>query len=286
MAVLTPESLGEVTRPTAPTRRRALTPGSVAAQVFMIAAVILWITPIVFALYVALRPIKETDRLGYVSLPHSLTFKNFTNAWTQSDMGRFFLNSVWITVPAVIITLLILFTAGNLLPQQVIITPLYRLYLHIHLPHFISGSSGLLYDSYAGLIVINVSFQLGFCVFVLSNYMKTIPVDIDEAAVVDGATLWMRYWRITLPMCRPAMAALATLLTTWIYNDFFWAITLISTGNKLPITSALANLQGQFVSNQNMIAAAALMAAIPTLVVYVLLQKQFIAGLALGSSKG
>src|SRR6266571_7532709 len=100
MAVLTPESLGEVTRPTAPTRRRALTPGSVAAQVFMIAAVILWITPIVFALYVALRPIKETDRLGYVSLPHSLTFKNFTNAWTQSDMGRFFLNSVWITVPA------------------------------------------------------------------------------------------------------------------------------------------------------------------------------------------
>jgi multiple sugar transport system permease protein len=306
MAVLTPESLGEVTRPTAPTRRRALTPGSVAAQVFMIVAVVLWIAPVAFALYVSLRPIKETDRLGYVSLPHSLTFKNFTNAWTQSDMGRFFLNSLWITLPAVVITLvmasavafvvsrlnfkfnialLIMFTAGNLLPQQVIITPLYRLYLYIHLPHFIS-SSGLLYDSRAGLIVINVSFQLGFCVFVLSNYMKTIPVDIDEAAIVDGATLWMRYWRITLPMCRPAMAALATLLTTWIYNDFFWAITLISTGNRRPITSALANLQGQFVTNQNMIAAAALMAAIPTLVVYVLLQKQFIAGLALGSSKG
>src|SRR6266498_3542901 len=289
MAVLTPESLGEVTRPTAPTRRRALTPGSVAAQVFMIAAVILWVTPILFALYVALRPIKETDRLGYVSLPHSLTFKNFTNAWTQSDMGRFFLNSVWITVPAVIITLVMASAVAFVVSRlsfKVNITPLYRLYLQIHLPHFISGSSGLLYDSYAGLIVINVSFQLGFCVFVLSNYMKTIPVDIDEAAVVDGATLWMRYWRITLPMCRPAMAALATLLTTWIYNDFFWAITLISTGNKRPITSALANLQGQFVSNQNMIAAAALMAAIPTLVVYVLLQKQFIAGLALGSSKG
>jgi len=70
---------------------------------------------------------------------------------------------------------------------------------------------------------------------------------------------------------RPALAALATLLTTWIYNDFFWAITLIQTGDKRPITSALANLQGQFVSNQNMIAAAALIAAIPTLVVYILL---------------
>ncbi len=91
---------------------------------------------------------------------------------------------------------------------------------------------------------------------------------------------------LTLPLCRPALAALATLLTTWIYNDFFWAITLISTGNKRPITSALANLQGQFVTNQNMIAAAALIAAIPTLVVYILLQKQFIAGLALGSTKG
>jgi multiple sugar transport system permease protein len=221
-------------------------------------------------------------------------------------MWRFFLNSVWITLPAVVITLLlasgvafvvsrlsfrfnvallILFTAGNLLPQQVLITPLYRLYLQIHLPHAISDS-GLLYDSRLGLIVINVSFQLGFCVFVLSNYMRTIPTDIDEAALVDGASLWMRYWRIVLPLCRPALAALATLLTTWIYNDFFWAITLISTGNKRPITSALANLQGQFVTNQNMIAAAALMAAIPTLVVYVLLQKQFIAGLSLGSSKG
>jgi multiple sugar transport system permease protein len=284
-------------------RRRA---GRIAAQVFMLAAALLWLTPIVFAVYISLRPQSETNRLGYVSIAHTLTFKNFTTAWSQGEMWRFFLNSVWITLPAVVLTLmlasgvafvvsrlnfrfnvslLILFTAGNLLPQQVLITPLYRLYLAIHVPHVLSDS-GLLYDSRLGLIVINVSFQLGFCVFVLSNYMKTIPTDIDDAALVDGASLWLRYWRIVLPLCRPAMAALATLLTTWIYNDFFWAITLISTGNKRPITSALNNLQGQFVTNQNMIAAAALMAAIPTLIVYVLLQKQFIAGLSLGSSKG
>jgi multiple sugar transport system permease protein len=285
---------------------RRFRPGRIAAYVFMIGATLAWVTPILFALYVALRPERETNRLGYVSIAHKLTFANFTNAWNQSNMWRFFVNSVFITVPAVIITLLlasavayvvsrlsfrfnisllILFTAGNLLPQQVLITPLYRIYLWIHVPHFLSDS-GLLYDSRLGLILINVSFQLGFSVFVLSNYMKTIPTDIDEAALVDGASLWTRYWRIVMPLCRPAMAALGTLLTTWIYNDFFWAITLISTGNKRPITSALANLQGQFVTNQNMIAAAALMAAVPTLVVYVLLQKQFIAGLSLGSSKG
>jgi multiple sugar transport system permease protein len=125
-----------------------------------------------------------------------------------------------------------------------------------------------------------------FCVFVLSNYMKTVPTEMDEAALLDGASLWTRYWRLTLPLCRPALAALATLLTTWIYNEFFWAITLISTGDRRPITSVLANLQGQFVANQNLIAAAALIAATPTLIVYVLLQKQFIAGLSLGSSKG
>jgi multiple sugar transport system permease protein len=289
-----------------PGRPRGPRVANVASQVFMIVMTVLWIIPILFALYVALRPISETNKLGYVSLPHKLTFENFANAWTQSDMWKFFLNSVYVTVPAVLVTLflasmvayvvsrlsfkvniplLILFTAGNLLPQQVIITPLYRIYLAIHLPDWLS-SNGLLYNSYAGLILINISFQLGFCVFVLSNYMKTVPTEIDEAALLDGAGLWTRYWRVTIPLVRPALAALATLLTTWIYNDFFWAITLISTGDKRPITSALANLQGQFVSNQNMIAAAALIAAIPTLVVYVLLQKQFIAGLSLGSAKG
>jgi multiple sugar transport system permease protein len=306
MTAALPGAEAAVPRPGGASWRKPSRKGSVAAQVFMIVMTLLWVVPILFALYVALRPYAETSKYGYVALPHHLTLKNFSDAWTQSDMGRFFLNSVKITVPAVIVTLflasmvafvvsrvsfrfnvplLIMFTAGNLLPPQVLITPLYRLFLYVKLPHFISDS-GLLYNSTFGLIVINISFQVGFCVFVLSNYMKSIPAEMYEAAVVDGASLWTRYWRLTLPLCRPALAALATLLTTWIYNDFFWAITLISDGNKRPITSALANLQGQFVSDQNLIAAAALMAAVPTLIVYVLLQKQFIAGLSLGSSKG
>jgi multiple sugar transport system permease protein len=116
--------------------------------------------------------------------------------------------------------------------------------------------------------------------------MKSIPMEITEAALIDGASVWTRFWTLTLPLCRPALAALATLLTTWIYNDFFWAITLISSGDKRPITSALANLQGQYFTNQNLLAAGALITAVPTLLVYIILQKQFIAGLSLGSSKG
>jgi multiple sugar transport system permease protein len=283
-----------------------ITPARVGAHAFLITASVLWITPIAWALYTSLRPYDETSKYGYLSLPHHLTFANFKNAFTQGDMLHFFWNSVIVTVPAVIITLffasciafvlsrfkfwfniplLIIFAAGNLLPPQVLITPLYRIYLTVHVPTFIS-SNGLLYNSYAGLIVINASFQLGFCVFVLSNYMKSIPHEITEAALIDGASVWTRFWTLTLPLCRPALAALATLLTTWIYNDFFWAITLISSGNKRPITSALASLQGQYFINQNLLAAGALITAVPTLVVYILLQKQFIAGLSLGSSKG
>ena len=296
-------NLGRARAPRAP---RAPRVPRVLAYALMAGASLAWLVPVLFALYVSFRPYSETSRYGYVSMPHRLTLSNYVNAWQQSDMLRFFGNSVLITIPAVILTLLLasmvayvvsrvnvkvnialllLFTAGNLLPPQVIITPLYRLYLLIPLPGFLS-SSGYMYDSYTGLIVINVAFQTGFCVFVLSNYMRTIPAEMYEAAEVDGASLWARYWRMTMPLCRPALAALATLLTTWIYNDFFWAITLISTGGKRPVTSALANLQGQFISNQNLIAAAAMMAAIPTLVVYLLLQRQFIAGLTLGSTKG
>ncbi|MFD4902267.1 carbohydrate ABC transporter permease [Streptomyces sp. NPDC058411] len=280
--------------------------GQIFSQIFLVSASVLWLLPILFALYIAVRPYSDTRKHGYVSLPHDLTLSNFGDAWSQANMGRFFWNSILITVPAVVIVLmlaagaafvltrvnikvnvalLILFTAGNLLPQQVIITPLFRMYLKIPLPSFLADS-GLMYNSAFGLIAINVAFQLGFCVFVLSNYMKSIPGEMYEAALVDGTSLWTRFWRLTVPLCRPALAALATLLTTWIYNDFFWAITLMSSGDKRPVTSALANLQGQFVSNQNLIAAGAMIAAIPTLVVYVLLQKQFIAGLSLGSSKG
>jgi len=135
-------------------------------------------------------------------------------------------------------------------------------------------------------VTINVAFQTGFCVFVLSNFMRTIPGELTEAALVDGASVWTQYWRLTLPLCRPALAALATLLTTWIYNDFFWALTLMSTGDKLPVTSALKNLQGQFAQNNNLLSAAALIIALPTLIVYLVLQRQFIAGLTLGSTKG
>jgi multiple sugar transport system permease protein len=115
--------------------------------------------------------------------------------------------------------------------------------------------------------------------------MKTIPKALNEAAVVDGASVWKTYWTIILPLTRPALAALATLQVTWIYNDFFWALILMKTGAKYPITSALNNLQGEFFTNNNLVAAGSVLVALPTLIVFFLLQKQFVSGLTLGSTK-
>ena len=295
------------TAPAAPagTPRRPRRIGRMGLHVFLVGTCVIWLAPLLYAFFTALRPYADTEKYGYVSLGGHFNFSNFSTAWSQADLPLYFWNSAIITVPALILTLLLasmvafvasrykfrinvfllmFFTAGNLLPQQAIITPLYKIYQLIPLPLWLSDS-GKMDDSYLGLILIHVAFQTGFCAFVLANYMRTIPNELSEAAMVDGASAWRQYWQIIMPLCRPVLAALATLEFTWIYNDFFWATVLMQTGDKRPITAALNNLQGQFFVNNNLISAAALIVAIPTLVVFFLLQKQFVSGLTLGSSK-
>ncbi len=93
-----------------------------------------------------------------------------------------------------------------------------------------------MFDSYWAVVLVQIGFQLGFCVFVLANFMRTLPKEILEAAVVDGgAGVWTQFWRITLPLCRPpALAALGTLQFTWMYNDFLWALVFISDATSCP----------------------------------------------------
>jgi multiple sugar transport system permease protein len=103
---------------------------------------------------------------------------------------------------------------------------------------------------------------------------------------VDGATVWRTFWSVIVPLTRPALAALATLEFTFIYNDYFWAIVLMQTGAKRPITASLSNLQGLFFTDNNLIAAGAVLVALPTIIVYLLLQRHFVRGLTLGATKG
>jgi multiple sugar transport system permease protein len=280
--------------------------GRIGLHGFLFTMALVWLFPLVYAFYTSLRPYEDTAKLGYASVGGSYNFDNYVKAFTTGQLPSYFLNTLIVVVPAVFLTLLLasmaafvlsrfswrfnlvflmIFTAGNLLPQQVIITPLFRLYLLLPLPAPLSDN-GIWYDQFFGVIAIHVAFQLGFCTFVLSNYMKTLPHEMTEAAVVDGAGVFQIYRKIIMPLVRPAFAALVVLETTWIYNDFFWALILMKSGERMPITSALNSLKGNFFVDNNLIAAGAIIVALPTMIVFFAAQKQFISGLTLGSTKG
>ncbi len=274
--------------------------------VFLTVMGIVWLVPLLWTLYTSLRPESVTNKHGYWSIAGPFNFHNFSDAWKQGGFGQLFTNSAIITIPAVLltillasfvafavsrfswrfnITLLVLFTAGNMLPPQALAAPLFQMYKHLSLPYTVSDSGNLL-NTYYGVIAANVAFQMGFCTFVLSNYMKALPHDLTEAALVDGASVWRQYRTIVLPLCRPALAALGTLEVIWIYNDFFWALLFIQQGDRYPVTTGINNLRGEFAQNYNLIAAGATLTVIPTLLIYLMLQRQFVAGLTLGASKG
>ena len=265
---------------------------------------ILWIFPILWTLWSSLRPYSEIRAGGVFSPPQELGLFNYEDAISRMELPTYFYNTAVITIPAVFFTLLfgsliafvvtrysfkfnvamlLLFTAGNLLPPQLVFIPVFKLYL---LLGDLVGDRRFLYDNHWGVILIHVAFQMGFATFVLSSYMKTIPKEISESALVDGASVFTHYWRVMLPLLRPPLASLGVLMITWIYNDFFWALVLMSTDNKRPITSALGRLTGEFVTDYNLLAAGAMIAALPTLIVFFVLRKQFVGGLTLGSTKG
>jgi multiple sugar transport system permease protein len=275
------------------------------AYATLIIASVGFMAPFLWALYTSLRPFSDTQENGYFSFARALTFENYTTAWERAGFADYFINTLIILVPAIIIillfstflayglarfsfrfnlALLMLFTAGNLLPQQVIITPLYRMYLELPAPWTQSGEWA---NTQFGVVMIHIAFQMGFCTFVMSSYMKTLPVELTEAALVDGASVWTQFWQVILPLCRSPLAALATLEFTWIYNDFFWALVLmIGNGQDQPITTALNSLNGAFFTNDNLVAAGSIITAIPTIIVFVALQKHFVGGLTIGANKG
>jgi multiple sugar transport system permease protein len=265
---------------------------------------VLWLIPILWTIWTSLRPYEDIIQNGVFSFPKTLNLDNYVDAFRQMDIFQYLANSFIVAIPAVFLTLffgsllafvvtrcsfrfnlslLLLLTAGNLMPSQLVYAPLFKMYIWFG---DLVGNRTILYDSYLGLILIHVALQVGFATFVMSSYMKTIPKEISESAMVDGASVFRHYWSVLLPLMRPPLAALSVLMTVWIYNEFFWAVVLMKTDSKRPITSALGRLQGEFITDYNLLAAGAIMAALPTLIIFFILKRQFVSGLTLGSTKG
>jgi multiple sugar transport system permease protein len=256
----------------------------------------LWLVPVLIALLTSFRTNSEIIGQGIWSWPNQLSFDSYVAAWNRGGLSHYLPNSFIITIPSLIITLffsslggfalarfnfpgeriiLFVFVAGMMLPFQILLLPVFRL----------SDWLGI-YDTYLAVIMIHSAFQLGFCTFILRNYMRTIPGEILEAARMDGCSEFRIYWRIMLPLSLPAIAAIATLEFTWIFNDFLWALILIQNDALKPVTTGLASLQGQFIQDWTVIIAGSLIATMPTVLVFLFLQRYFIQGLTLGATKG
>ncbi len=267
-----------------------------AVYIFVYALTLLWLVPVLTAVITSLRTNDDILTRGFWSLPNVLTLKNFGEAWTRGGLTHYLPNSFIITLPSLLITLflsslagyalsrfrfrgdrliLFIFVAGMMLPFQILLLPVFRLV----------NALGL-YNTYWALIIFHSAFQLGFCTFVLRNYMRTIPGEILEAARIDGCSEFRIYRQIMMPLTLPAMAALATLEFTWIFNDFLWALILVQNDKLKPVTTGLAALRGQYVMDWTVIISGSLIATMPTVLVFLFLQRYFIAGLTLGATKG
>jgi len=265
--------------------------------IFATLLVLVWLMPFVITMFTSVKSMDEL-MLGrrWWEPPKELRFENYATAWQDANMGRYFMNTFIITVPSVLgalflsslgafalawydfrlsKTILMIFVGGMLIPFQMLLIPVYRM----------SISFGV-YDSYIGVILFHIAFQLGFCTFFLRNFMKTIPASIFDAAMIDGAGHFLIYRRIVLPLVVPAMAALGILEFTWIWNDYLWSLILIQSDRFKPVTLGLVNLQGQWITSWNVMAAGSIIAAVVPLVVFLLFQRYFIEGLTVGSVKG
>lgn len=278
-----------------PTRRRGFPWKTILFYAFIIPFVLIWLIPIFTSLNTSLRSLESLVADGYWRLPTSIEWGNFGEAWTTGGLSRYMLNSFIVTIPALIGCLLLssmaafalarfkfrgnlliyfTFVGGTLLPFQILMLPVFKL------SNFLN-----IYDTYWALIIFHTAFQLGFCTFVLRNFMRTIPGEIFDAARIDGAGELRIFGQHVLPLTLPSLAALATLEFTWIFNDYFWALILVQQDKLKPVTTGLASLMGEYQRAWNILFAGTLIAVIPTILLFVFLQRYFIQGLTMGSGK-
>jgi len=142
-----------------------------------------------------------------------------------------------------------------------------------------------MYNSWTVLAMFHIAFQTGFCTLFMRNFIKALPFELIEAARVEGVTEIRIFWYIVLPLMKPAIAALSVLIFTFIWNDFFWATVLTTTKETQPITAGLSSLNGQWVAAWHLVSAGSILAALPPVLMFFLMQKHFIAGLTLGAVK-
>nr|WP_106588407.1 carbohydrate ABC transporter permease [Salsuginibacillus halophilus] len=231
-----------------------------------------------------------------IPIDEGLTFANYVNIFREETMFGYFINSSVVTLSSVSLTLLlscmiaygivrlgnwlgnilfVLFTLGMMVPAQVSMVPLYDLILTLGLT-----------NSLLGLILVNIAVTMPVAVFILTGFMKTLPKELFEASTIDGATNWTTFVRIVIPLSLPSISATAIFLFVMHWNDLLYPLLFVTDNAYKTLPLALLDFQGQYETNYPMLFTGVIIASLPMVLAYVLLQRYFVAGMTAGSVKG
>jgi multiple sugar transport system permease protein len=277
--------------------QRVTPPVRIGYQILLPIALIVWLFPLIGVAVTSVRPSSDLAAGNYFGMPSSFAgIENYTAVFANSPIGWYILNSFKVTIPTVIgavalscltgfalaiyrfrsnLLVFFMFVAGNFVPFQILMVPVRDLILRMGI-----------YDTIWALILFHIAFQTGFCTLFMRNFIKALPFALIESARVEGVSEWRIFRHVVLPLMRPAIAALSVLIFTFIWNDYFWATVLVQSQNAMPVTAGLYALNGQWVAAWHLVSAGSIVAALPPVAMFFLMQKHFIAGLTLGATKG
>lgn len=253
------------------------------------------ILPFVWTLLSSFKTNKEILSSA-ISLPAELSFKNYVSVLTETPLPSFYVNSIVIAGGATLVSLLVygmaayvlarlkfrgrdtifgVLTLSMLVPVTALILPIYRL----------MTNTGL-YNTRVGLVFVYTALALPVSLYILRSYFLTIPKDLEAAAYIDGASFLRAYFFIIVPVAQPGFAAAAVLAFLAAWNDFLYALILTSGARARTVPIAVRFFQTEYATNYGRMFATIILIIVPTIVIYVLLQKRIERGLVAGSMKG
>jgi multiple sugar transport system permease protein len=261
----------------------------------VISFAVAYLSPLLSTILAAFRTDEDLLKNGIFAFPRPFYFGGFPRVWRQGNLSAYLRNSIIVTSSAVLLTLvgsclaafalsryrfklrnvvLLLFLAGLFFPPQVYIVPIYFLANKFHA-----------YNTYYGLIAVHLAYQLPFSILLLRGFFRTIPSTFIDAAHIDGAGELKILLKIVLPLSLPALGAMSILLFTWIWNDYFWALSMSHSIDVQTIMIGIAAFRGRLVLNWNNEAASSFIAMLPPLLIFFAFQKLFIKGVRMGGIK-
>ena len=275
--------------------KKALTPGKIIFYFILSVAGILVLYPLIFMLLTSLKPNNEVLRNPFgISKPY---FTNYADAWRIGRIGRYFFNSVKVTLITlglqIVIISLASYAIGKLQPWgyriifSVIIMMMFVTTEMVTVPNYATIRSLGILGTHAGLIVWYTASGLVMGTYILTNFIRSLPKELDEAALIDGAGIFQIMLRIDLPLVTPAMATLVIFNFNGVWSEFFWALITINRYDALKtLPLGLINFQSQFTSNYGVLTAGLCILTIPVVIVYLFFSKYFIANITAGAVKG